>query len=75
MTNPDIAIPYEHPLWFAPLFAALNRAGIAHLPLPMAGLAFDPAGSPPPAPLLKKAITATSCRRRSTSNPISWAEP
>jgi hypothetical protein len=73
MTSFDIAIPYEHPLWFAPLFAALTRAGIAHLPLPMAGLCFDPAGSPPPAPLIFNRI-AMSSFLRSPEHPIYFAQ-
>ena len=37
-----VAILYEHPLWFEPLFAELERRGIPYEKLHAAELAFDP---------------------------------
>ena len=48
--SPDLAVVYEHPQWFEPLFAALERRGVDFARTPLAGHSFDPAGSPPPSP-------------------------
>lgn len=37
-----IAILYEHPEWFRPLFAALDRRGLDHEPVDMTSHRFDP---------------------------------
>lgn len=37
-----LAIYYEHPRWFAPLFAELERRGTAYLKLPAEGRFYDP---------------------------------
>lgn len=73
MAPPDLAIPFEHPTWFAPLFAALDRAGIDYLPLPLIGHRFDPAASPPPAPLVLNRL-AMSSFLRSPEHPIFYAQ-
>lgn len=65
----DLAIVYEHPDWFRPLFAALGRARIRYQAIPAAGLTFDPAGSPPPAPLILNRI-AMSSFLRAAEHPI-----
>ena len=44
----DLAILYEHPAWFAPLFAALDRHGISYQALKPEG-DWDPAAMAPPA--------------------------
>jgi len=46
MSRP-IAIYYEHPHWFAPLFAELERRGTPHERLHAARHRFDPAERPP----------------------------
>jgi len=38
---PDLAILYEHPQWFEPLFAALDRRGVAYVKSSFAGHHFD----------------------------------
>jgi glutathione synthase/RimK-type ligase-like ATP-grasp enzyme len=38
---------YEHPEWFQPLFATLDRRGIAHVKVDAASLLWDPARRPP----------------------------
>ena len=67
----DLAILYEHPSWFAPLFAALDRRGIDYQPLTTAGH-FDPS-APPPARLIFNRI-AMSAFLRDAQHPIFWAQ-
>lgn len=38
-----VGILYEHPRWFLPLFAELDRRGIAYEPTHAGSLLFDPA--------------------------------
>lgn len=66
----DLAILYEHPAWFAPLFAALDRRGIAYDALRPDG-DFDPAERVPPAPLVLNRI-AMSAFLRDGEHPIFW---
>lgn len=61
----DLAIFFEHPLWFAPLFAALDARGVDYLPLGIAGHSFDPAGSPPPAKVVLSRLAMSSFLRSS----------
>jgi hypothetical protein len=58
----DLAILYEHPRWFAPLFAALDRRGVDYVALPADGLAVDPA-APPPARVVFNRIAMSSFLR------------
>ena len=60
---PPIAIVYEHPAWLRPLFDTLERRGISYLPLHADELSFDPAGSPPPAPVIFNRIAMSSFLR------------
>ena len=73
MTHPDLAIFYEHPEWFAPLFAALDRAGIGYAAITAAGHGFDPMGSPAPAPLVFNRIAMSSFLRQA-EHPIFYAQ-
>lgn len=66
-----LAILHEHPQWFAPLFAALERRGIAFTRL-NPGTAFDPADAGVPAPLVLNRI-AMSAFLREAEHPIFWA--
>lgn len=43
-----IAIFYEHPDWFRPLFAALERRGLPYARVPAAEHSFDPAETESP---------------------------
>ncbi|SFR83730.1 ATP-grasp domain-containing protein [Sphingomonas jatrophae] len=65
----DLAILYEHPAWFAPLFAALDRRGVAYRAIHADGFAFDPAESAPPARVVFNRI-AMSSFLRSPEHPI-----
>ncbi|USI73403.1 ATP-grasp domain-containing protein [Sphingomonas morindae] len=68
----DLALLYEHPAWFVPLFDALKRRGIVYQALTPAG-AFDPADPHPPAPLILNRI-AMSAFLREAEHPIFWAQ-
>ena len=41
-----IAVLYEHPEWFKPLFATLDRRGLPWVPVDAASLAWDPTVRP-----------------------------
>jgi carbamoylphosphate synthase large subunit len=64
----DLAILYEHPLWFLPLFEALDRRGVNYVALKPDG-AFDPAAAAPPARVVFNRI-AMSSFLRSDEHPI-----
>jgi len=68
----DLAIVYEHPAWFVPLFAALDRRGIAYSAMRPEG-DFDPADQGVPAPLILSRI-AMSAFLRDGEHPIFWAQ-
>jgi len=46
--SPRLGIVYEHPEWFAPLFAALDARGVPYDRIDVSAHRFDPAGAPPP---------------------------
>ena len=69
----DLAIFYEHPLWFAPLFAALDRAGIAYSAVPIGDHFFDPADAAPPAPVILSRVAMSSFLRE-PEHPIFYAQ-
>lgn len=56
----QLAIVHDHPHWFLPLFAALERAGIDYLPVAMTGHGFDPVGGQPPAPVIFNRVAMRS---------------
>lgn len=60
---PDLAVFYEHPAWFVPLFAALDARGINYVKLGIEGHSFDPAGSPPPARVILSRLAMSSFLR------------
>lgn len=64
MTAP-LAILYEHPAWFEPLFSALDRRGIDFVKVHSGDHRFDPAGSPPPARLIFNRVAMSSFLRDS----------
>jgi glutathione synthase/RimK-type ligase-like ATP-grasp enzyme len=66
-----LAILYEHPAWFRPLFAALDRRGIAYAALRPDG-GWDPAEATPPAPVILNRIAMSSFLREA-EHPIWWA--
>lgn len=72
-TLPDIAVVYEHPEWFEPLFRALERHGVSYVKVPLAGSTFDPAGSPAPATVVFSRV-AMSSFLRDPEHPIFYAQ-
>ena len=43
LASRPVGILYEHPEWFRPLFAELDRRGIAYTPIDASTLSWDPA--------------------------------
>ncbi|WP_298810010.1 alpha-L-glutamate ligase [uncultured Sphingomonas sp.] len=68
----DLAILYEHPQWFAPLFAALDRRGVDYRAIHADGLVVDPAASEPPARVVFNRV-AMSSFLRAPEHPIFFA--
>jgi glutathione synthase/RimK-type ligase-like ATP-grasp enzyme len=69
----QLAVLYEHPQWFQPLFAALERRGIPYVPIQLSGHRFDPAGREVPAPLVLSRVAQSSFLRE-PEHPIFYAE-
>jgi glutathione synthase/RimK-type ligase-like ATP-grasp enzyme len=61
--KPDLAILYEHPQWFEPLFAALERHGIAFEAIRLSDHRFDPASPAFPAPVVLSRVAMSSFLR------------
>jgi glutathione synthase/RimK-type ligase-like ATP-grasp enzyme len=68
----QLAIVYDHPHRFEPLFKALQRAGIDYLAVPTEGHGFDPIGGQPPAPVIFNRV-AMSAAQRSRRHPVYYA--
>ena len=60
----DIAVFYEHPLWFEPLFAALERRGLDWAPIAIQDHVFDPADDRLPAPIILNRLAMSSFLRQ-----------
>lgn len=58
-----IAIYYEHPDWFRPLFAELDARGINYVKLNASCHSFDPAAAGPDFSLLFNRMSASACLR------------
>jgi glutathione synthase/RimK-type ligase-like ATP-grasp enzyme len=71
--KPDLHILYEHPDWFRPLFAALERRGVRFEAIRLADHRFDPASSGIPAPLVLSRV-AMSAFLREAEHGIFYAE-
>jgi glutathione synthase/RimK-type ligase-like ATP-grasp enzyme len=59
----DLAILYEHPLWFEPLFAALDRRGVSYAKVPLTDHSFDPVRDEPPAPVILSRVAMSGFLR------------
>jgi glutathione synthase/RimK-type ligase-like ATP-grasp enzyme len=59
----DLAILYEHPQWFAPLWAALDRRGISYAKILLTDHSFDPVRSDPPAPVILSRVAMSGFLR------------
>jgi glutathione synthase/RimK-type ligase-like ATP-grasp enzyme len=69
----DLAILYEHPLWFEPLFAALDRRGLDYEKIRLTDHGFDPARGAPPAPVILSRV-AMSAFLREAEHGIFYAQ-
>jgi glutathione synthase/RimK-type ligase-like ATP-grasp enzyme len=69
----QLAVLYEHPQWFQPLFAALDRRGMPYVPIHLSGHSFDPASDDVPAPFVLSRVAQSSFLRE-TEHPIFYAE-
>jgi hypothetical protein len=75
MSSPSaaqLAVLYEHPQWFQPLFAALDRRGLPYVPIHLAEHRFDPASREIPAPVILSRVAQSSFLRQ-TEHPIFYA--
>lgn len=61
--QPDLAILYEHPTWFEPLFAALERRGVRYEAIRLSDHGFDPASSDVPARVVLSRVAMSSFLR------------
>src|SRR5687767_7526816 len=61
--RPPMAVYYEHPEWFRPLFAELERRGTPHVRLDAARHRFDPAAASEPFALLFNRMSASAYLR------------
>jgi glutathione synthase/RimK-type ligase-like ATP-grasp enzyme len=71
-SSAQLAVLYEHPQWFQPLFAALDRRGISYVPIELAGHRFDPASREVPAPVVLSRVAQSSFLRE-PEHPIFYA--
>jgi glutathione synthase/RimK-type ligase-like ATP-grasp enzyme len=61
--KPQLAVLYEHPKWFEPLFAALERRRIAFEAIRLSDHSFDPASNAIPAPVVLSRVAMSSFLR------------
>lgn len=59
----DLAVLYEHPSWFEPLFAALDRRSVRYCKIDVANHAFDPAATGLPAAVILNRLAMSSFLR------------
>lgn len=59
----DLAILYEHPSWFEPLFAALDRRGVGYEKLRLTDHSFDPGDLTPPSPVVLSRVAMSGFLR------------
>lgn len=60
----DLAVYYEHPEWFRPLFAALDRRGVDWAPIRIQDHDFDPGDLSAPAPVILNRLAMSSFLRQ-----------
>ncbi len=61
---PDLAVFYEHPQWFEPLFRELDRRGVDWAPIHIQDHSFDPADPHLPAPVILSRLAMSSFLRQ-----------
>ncbi len=67
MDRKPIGILYEHPEWFAPLFAELDRRGVSYEPIHAERHRFDPAAHTAPYSLVVNRVSPSSYLRGHTN--------
>jgi len=72
-SSAHLGVLYEHPQWFQPLFAALERRGVPYLPIKLGGHSFDPSSQEVPAPVILSRVAQSSFLRE-PEHPIFYAE-
>jgi glutathione synthase/RimK-type ligase-like ATP-grasp enzyme len=70
---PQVAVLYEHPKWFEPLFATLERRGIRYQPIQLGDHSFNPSSNDVPAPVVFSRV-AMSGFLREADHGIFYAE-
>jgi len=60
----DLAVYYEHPAWFEPLFKVLDRRGVDWAPVKVQDHVFDPAVLEAPAPVVFNRLAMSSFLRQ-----------
>jgi hypothetical protein len=68
----QLAVLYEHPQWFQPLFAALDRRGLSYAAIQLSGHSFDPSEREAPAPLILSRVAQSSFLRE-PEHPLFYA--
>jgi hypothetical protein len=68
----QLGVLYEHPQWFQPLFAALERRDLPYVPLELSGHGFDPSSRQVPAPVILSRVAQSSFLRE-PEHPIFYA--
>ena len=63
--DPSIAVYYEHPDWFRPLFRELERRGLPYRPIRADRQHLDPAAAPPAYPLVFNRMSPSAWERGS----------
>lgn len=66
---PEIAVYFEHPRWFEPLWAALDRRGVAYQRLPAQGHGFG-LDDPAPAPVVFNRMAMSAPQRSEGGHPL-----
>ena len=61
----DLAVFYEHPAWFEPLFRVLERRGIGYAKVSIQDHSFDPSDPSAPAPVVLNRLAMSSFLRQS----------
>jgi glutathione synthase/RimK-type ligase-like ATP-grasp enzyme len=72
-SSAQLGVLYEHPQWFQPLFAALERRSVPYVPIKLGGHSFDPFSGEVPAPVILSRVAQSSFLRE-PEHPIFYAE-
>jgi len=62
-SSAQLGVLYEHPQWFQPLFAALERRGLPYVAIELGSHTFDPASRDVPAPVILSRVAQSSFLR------------